>query len=156
MRRILLVLLLVAAAFQGYAQRYFFENIAVRDGLPASKVYAVLQDSTGLLWIGTEAGLASYDGNKVRTFGANDRLAPNGARSLFLDKDLRLWVGHLGGGVSLKEGNRFRTLQLGAEPPSRDITGIAQDSKGDVWIATFGEGAYRISQMAKDGTQEAD
>ncbi|MEO7079985.1 MAG: two-component regulator propeller domain-containing protein [Flavobacteriales bacterium] len=155
-RRFLLLLLLFIVAFQGQAQRYFFENVAVRDGLPASKVYALLQDSTGLLWVGTEAGLASYDGNRVRAYGTNDHLAPNGARSLFLDKNLRLWVGHLGGGISLKEGNRFRTLHIGKAPPTRDITGIAQDGKGDIWIATFGEGAYRISEVGKDGPVEAE
>ncbi len=155
MGRFLLLVLLVVTALNGQAQRYFFENVAVRDGMPASKVYALLQDSTGLLWIGTEAGLASYDGNKVKAFGASAHLAPNGARSLFLDKDLRLWVGHLGGGVSLKEGNRFRTLQLGASPPSRDITAIAQDVKGDIWVATFGEGAYRIHEVPKEGPVEA-
>lgn len=153
--RFLLISLLVAAATTSQAQRYFFENVAVRDGLPASKVYALLQDSTGLLWIGTEAGLANYDGNRVRAFGASDLLAPNGARSLFLDKEERLWVGHLGGGVSLREGNRFRALQLGTTPPAKDITGIAQDVRGDIWVSSFGDGAYRISNVPDEGPVEA-
>lgn len=156
MYRSILSALLLLAALNGHAQRYFFENVAVRDGLPASKVYAILQDSTGLLWIGTEAGLASYDGNKVKPYGAGENLAPSGARSIFQDKDQRLWVGHLGGGISLREGNRFRTLTLEGAPPTKDITGIAQDGTGAIWIATFGDGAYRIGEVPKEGPVKAD
>ncbi|QQS73340.1 MAG: hypothetical protein IPP95_03685 [Flavobacteriales bacterium] len=156
MYRSILSALLLLSVLQGQAQRYFFENVAVRDGLPASKVYALLQDSTGLLWIGTEAGLASYDGNKVKAFGAGEDLAPSGARSIFLDKDLRLWVGHLGGGISLREGNRFRSLQLEGTPPTKDITDIAQDEKGAIWVATFGDGAYRIGDVPDKGPVKTD
>lgn len=156
MYRRLLPALLLTVALNSQAQRYFFENVAVRDGLPASKVYALLQDSTGLVWIGTEAGLASYDGNKVKTYGASNGLAPSGARSIFQDKELRLWTGHLGGGISLGEGNGFRELKLGGTPPTKDVTGIAQDAKGAIWIATFGDGAYRILEVPKEGALKAD
>src|SRR5262245_52662181 len=86
------------------AQRYYFENVAVANGLPATKVYAVLQDSTGLVWLGTESGLASFDGTNVVTFGSNEGMAQGGVRSLFLDKSRRLWCGHLGGGISVSVG----------------------------------------------------
>ena len=54
------------------AQRYYFENISVAQGLPATKVYCALQDSTGLVWLGTESGLASFDGTNVIAFGPNE------------------------------------------------------------------------------------
>jgi ligand-binding sensor domain-containing protein/class 3 adenylate cyclase len=154
-----ILLLLVAGLLQSLtcrAQHFFFENIAVRDGLPASKVYAVLQDSTGLIWVGTEAGLASYDGLSVKTYSVADDLAPSGARSLFLDRDQRLWVGHLGGGISLREGNRFHVVKFGKDQPSRDISGIAQDASGAIWIATFGNGAYRIGKVGGDDLVKAE
>jgi ligand-binding sensor domain-containing protein/class 3 adenylate cyclase len=152
----LLVVLLCSLPFSSRAQRYFFENIAVRDGLPASKVYALLQDSTGLVWIGTESGLASYDGLKVRTYGAGDHLASNGARSIFQDDHQRLWVGHLGGGISLRDENGFRAVQLDGLRSEHDITAIAQDSKGAIWLATFGDGAYRITDVPKEGPVKAE
>ncbi|HRO39794.1 MAG TPA: two-component regulator propeller domain-containing protein [Flavobacteriales bacterium] len=146
---------LALTAFQSQAQRYFFENIAVRDGLPASKVYALLQDSTGMLWAGTEAGLASYDGIRVRSFGTMDQLAPNGVRSLCIDNQMRLWTGHLGGGVSLREEGHFRALKFANNPPTHDVTGIAQDPAGQIWVATFGDGAYRISGTPAGGPVDA-
>ena len=148
--------MLLLAPTTSHAQRYFFENVAVRDGLPASKVYALLQDSTGLLWIGTESGLASYDGLKVKAYGTGDHLAPNGARSIFQDSRQRLWVGHLGGGISLRDGNGFRAVQLDGIKSEHDITAIAQDSQGAIWLATFGDGAYRISDIPEDGPVKAE
>lgn len=155
LQRLIPIAVCASLALPAGAQRYFFENVAVRDGLPASKVYALLQDSTGMLWAGTEAGLASYDGNKVRNFGTADQLAPNGVRTIFLDRSLRLWTGHLGGGISLAEGGRFRPLKLADAQPAKDITAIAQDSQGQVWVATFGDGAYRFADVPKDGTVHA-
>jgi signal transduction histidine kinase len=38
-----------------------------RDGLPSDNVYCVLEDSSGVLWIGTAAGLAFRTGNRIRT-----------------------------------------------------------------------------------------
>lgn len=144
-------IILSAAASTVHAQRYFFENVGVRNGLPASKVYALLQDSSGLIWVGTETGLASYDGNLVKIYGAGNNVAPNGSRSLFLDSRQRLWSGHLGGGISLKDGHQFRRLTLAGTPPSQDVTAIAEERGGAIWLATFGDGAFRITDVPAEG-----
>ena len=54
---LLLFLVLIFARTQ--AQNFYFENISIEQGLPTSKVYCVVQDAHGLVWMGTEAGLAS-------------------------------------------------------------------------------------------------
>ena len=155
-RRSLIALACSLSVASASAQRYFFENIGVPEGLPASKVYALLQDSTGLVWLGTEAGLASYDGNSVRTFGGAQHMARSGVRSLFLDDKQRLWAGHLGGGLSLGERSVFRKLDVPGAPLTRDITGIAEDGKGAIWVTTFGDGALRITDVPDNGPVKAD
>ncbi|HRH37106.1 MAG TPA: two-component regulator propeller domain-containing protein, partial [Flavobacteriales bacterium] len=66
--RSLFTILLGVVVFSANAQRYYFENVSVGTGLPDSKVYAVLQDSSGLVWLGTESGLSNYDGKRVVSF----------------------------------------------------------------------------------------
>ncbi|MCB0814333.1 MAG: hypothetical protein KDB87_14385, partial [Flavobacteriales bacterium] len=110
---------------------------------PASKVYAVLQDGYGTVWIGTEAGLAAYDGRQVRSIGTQDGAAPGGARSLLLDRQGRLWVGHLDGGITVHDGDRFQAYTVGEGMPSA-VTGLAEDVNGTIWLATAGSGAWRI------------
>lgn len=51
-----------------FAQQYNFRHYSVSNGLPASRVSAVYQDLTGYMWIGTEGGLARYDGKEFEFF----------------------------------------------------------------------------------------
>ncbi|MEO8069082.1 MAG: two-component regulator propeller domain-containing protein [Flavobacteriales bacterium] len=150
MRNWLLPVLLLAS-LQVTAQNFYFENISIEQGLPASKVYCVVQDARGLVWMGTEAGLANYDGNTVVALGENAGTAANGARSLLLDKDGRLWAGHIQGGISLMENGAFRKLSIAGTALTSDVTGIAQDADGAVWIATYGQGLFKVVSMAGDG-----
>jgi ligand-binding sensor domain-containing protein/class 3 adenylate cyclase len=136
------------------AQRFYFERLDVQNGLPTSNVYAVLQDSTGLVWLGTEDGLVSFDGRDrvgLQTFGPDEGLAPKGARQLMLDREGRLWVGHSGGGLSLRMGQRFIALRLGEGAITADITGLEQDADGTYWITTMGQGVLHVSAVATDG-----
>ena len=156
MLRPVLLLLIVAVCVPAKAQRFYFENIGVQEGLPASKVYAVQQDSSGLVWVGTEAGLGSYDGNAIVPYGTDKGVAPSGARTLFLDPEQRLWVGHLGGGISLRTNGSFRTVEIAGTELTSDITGIAQDASGAIWVTTFGQGAWRIAAVPDAGPVKAD
>lgn len=45
-----------------------FRHLTVEQGLSVSIVRAVLQDSKGFLWIGTQDGLNMYDGFRVTVF----------------------------------------------------------------------------------------
>ena len=45
-----------------------FRNLTVNDGLAHTDANCITQDSTGMIWIGTFAGLQSYDGYTFRTF----------------------------------------------------------------------------------------
>jgi len=147
---------IMLVALPTIGQRYFFENISVQQGLPASKVYTALQDGGGTIWLGTEAGLASYDGITITSHGTDRGTAPNGARSLFLDRDSVLWVGHLGGGLSVSDGTGFRAVTIEGMTLTSDITGITQDAEGALWLTTFGQGVFRIKAPHAEGALQAD
>lgn len=148
------LVLVFAAVLAGHssAQRFFFENKGVQDGLPASKVYAALQSDFGIVWVGTEAGLASYDGNVVVNHGTEEGVARSGARSLMLDKDGRLWAGHLDGGITVLEDNHFRAYQVAGGMVSA-ITAIMQDAQGAIWLITAGDGAMRLDALPTEGSE---
>ncbi|MEZ4806205.1 MAG: two-component regulator propeller domain-containing protein [Flavobacteriales bacterium] len=150
-----ILLATVLLALHGYGQRFFFENLGVQQGLPASKVYAMIEDEAGKIWIGDEAGISRFDGITVRAFGTKDGVAPNGARALHIDGSGRLWAGHLGGGITLLDGaGSLRTVRPGNACTS-DITGITEDARGTIWLSTFGQGAIRIADVDAQGRAEA-
>src|SRR4029077_12726436 len=58
---------------------YVRKNFTIEDGLPDSHVNAIVQSQNGYLWVGTDGGLARFDGQHfplVRFRGENSRELP--------------------------------------------------------------------------------
>ncbi|NUM69046.1 hypothetical protein HUU39_27905, partial [candidate division KSB1 bacterium] len=62
-----LFLLFVLAA-ESAAQVLPFEHYTTKDGLPSNWITAMEQDSGGYLWIGSNEGLAVFDGVQFRSY----------------------------------------------------------------------------------------
>ena len=64
---------------------------------PHRSVFALHQDSDGFLWIGTQDGLARYDGYEMRVFrhhpGDRRSLSNSSVRTILEDRRGRLWIG---------------------------------------------------------------
>lgn len=107
------------------------------DGLPQDTVNALVQTRDGFLWVGTNAGLARFDGMQFRTFGLQDGLRSVVVMALAEDRDGVLWVGTSGGGVSRWENGRFTSF--GREegfPTASDVLMLAPDGDGSLWVGT--------------------
>ena len=114
-------------------------------GLPQNSVDAIVQTRDGYLWMGTEEGLARFDG--VR-FVVSDRQTAPALRSafvtgLFEDRDGTLWIGTYGGGLARLRNGRidaFRPDILGSDR----IREIRAAKNGSLFVATAGGGLLRI------------
>jgi diguanylate cyclase (GGDEF)-like protein len=64
-------------------------------GLPQRSVTAIAQGPQGYLWVGTQHGLARFDGIRFRTYTtqAEPALTSNEIGTLYQDSSERLWVG---------------------------------------------------------------
>ncbi|WP_369015121.1 two-component regulator propeller domain-containing protein, partial [Klebsiella pneumoniae] len=51
--------------------------ITANEGLSNNTVWAVLQDKSGFIWIGTVDGLDRYDGNEIRHFAPDSLIGEN-------------------------------------------------------------------------------
>jgi ligand-binding sensor domain-containing protein/serine phosphatase RsbU (regulator of sigma subunit) len=127
-----------------FAQTYFFEKYNVEEGLSSSKVYTILQDSKDHVWLGTESGVSRFDGTKFTNFNPSYGLAPGGVCSMCQDSTGRIWFGHLNGGLSCFDGEKFSRVKFDSIKVSSDITSIKQ-TNGYLWITTSGDGAIRIT-----------
>ena len=63
----------------------------VSNGLPSAETYDVFQDSKGYIWIGTDKGVAKYDGTQFQTYTTNDGLTDNTVFRFFEDDLNRVW-----------------------------------------------------------------
>lgn len=69
----------------------------VADGLVANGVLALIQDSRGTLWMGTEGGVSRFDGETWRSYQTSDGLVENFVISLYEDAAGQVWIGTLNG-----------------------------------------------------------
>jgi signal transduction histidine kinase/ligand-binding sensor domain-containing protein/CheY-like chemotaxis protein/HPt (histidine-containing phosphotransfer) domain-containing protein len=102
-------------------------------GLPADTVTAVAQAADGYLWIGTEAGLARFDGLRFTIFRSTNTpaLASHSIRALLASRDGRLWIGTDAGMVRSRNGT-FEAAGLSG----RQVHALCEDADGVLWAAT--------------------
>lgn len=153
------VLTLTAPAWAGAPRSLHFQHIGLEEGLPQESVLAILQDRTGFMWFGTQAGLARFDGYRHRVFrnDPNDptSLPDNYVQAAFEDGKGRLWFGTRGGLVRFDAARQNfvrQALPGSAQQGTRNsaVTAIIGDGKAGLWIATV-EGLVHLD--AAGGTR---
>ena len=74
-----------------------FVPLTVAEGLPSSVVYKTVQDHDGFVWIGTQDGLARYDGVGFRVYRHDPAdpasLMSNDVSAILIDRAGTLWCG---------------------------------------------------------------
>jgi len=127
-----------------------FSRISINEGLSQSTVRAILQDSEGYMWFGTQDGLNKYDGYDF-TIYKNDldnpnTLSNNEITSIVEDNNGNLWIGTNGGGLNkfnktTKTFKHFKTNSNQLNKLSNDfVFSLLLDSKGFLWVGTVGGG----------------
>lgn len=132
---------------QSKAQTYYFENYSVKDGLAQSKVYCILQDTQGYVWLGTENGVSKFDGANFINYTSKNGLAIKGVRSIFQAKNGTIWFGHNDGGLSIYNGQKFSIFKTDTIKLKYDITDIIEDNQQNIWISTVGDGVIKITNI---------
>jgi signal transduction histidine kinase/ligand-binding sensor domain-containing protein/DNA-binding response OmpR family regulator len=117
--------------------QYQIENWQVQDGMPQSSAQAIARTPDGYLWIGTQEGLARFDGVRFTVFvpGKDVDIPTKFISALFVDAGGRLWVGTRSGIAVLEQG-QFRSFGKFASLAHAYIRVIAQDRAGHIWVGT--------------------
>ncbi len=106
-------------------------------------INAILQDHQCMIWLGTENGLARYDGNGWYPISLDISDSVITVTSLFEDKSGRIWVGTARGMIYYLDMSRnVHAFEVDEGHPVKAIRSILQDKQGRIWFATYGEGVY--------------
>ena len=81
-------------------------SVSLFHGLPSDKVRAIVQDAEGVMWFGTDNGLARYDGRRVQAVGVNIPKAEK-IFALKITPDKILWIGTDQGAARIEDGIVF-------------------------------------------------
>ncbi len=118
--------------------QYRHEVWKTREGLPQSSAESLVQTRDGYLWIGTQEGLARFDGARFVVFdrASTPELRHNRILALLEDRRGRLWLGTEGGGLTIRNEERFRTFGRTDGLPSDIVRALAEDGEGRLWVGT--------------------
>ena len=135
---LLLILSLICMAIEG--QNFPYRHLPPITIAPTEEASCMFFDKEGMMWVGTNAGVKSYDGYHVRTYKTNayqPGILPNNTiRSIAEDHEDNLWLGTRNGLVRMnKRTGEFKTFFL-PEASQRIIYTLFVSKDGTLWIGT--------------------
>src|SRR5262249_6782880 len=102
-------------------------------GLPQNTVNAIVQTRDGYLWLGTQGGLARFDGVRFTAFGLTHGLPSVQLRALCEDAEGNLWIGTTGGGVCRMRSGQFEAFTPEQGLADINVTAMAPGDTGQMW-----------------------
>ena len=90
------------------AQNYPSRHFTMREGLPSNAIRCIYKDTRGLLWIGTDAGLCTFDGRSFRIFKSSEGMTASQVWAIAEDDHGNMWFGSHGEGLYKYDGRYFK------------------------------------------------
>lgn len=125
-------------------------------GLPQDTIRALAQTPDGYLWLGTDEGLARFDGYDFAVFDrASGSLPDNSVIALSAGGGGALWIGTQGGLTRYRDG-RFVTFTRKDGLPDDAVIAICADPSGAIWavagaaLVRFENGKFTTFHPGKD------
>ena len=124
--------------------QYVSDNWQIPEGLPQTSAQAVTRTPDGYLWIGTQEGLARFDGARFVVFDAsNDAGIPNKHISvLYVDRAGRMWIGTRAG-MAVLENGKIGVFQKIPALIHASIRALLEGRSGQLWVGTD-DGLFEI------------
>lgn len=119
-------------------------------GLPENSVTAIAQTADGYLWLGTESGLARFDGLRFTVYDKSSApgLTGNFITCLLVDDEGTLWIGTHDAGLTRFRNGNFAPFWSEGALGSESILSLYEDAERHIWVGTDGGGLSRIQSGA--------
>lgn len=130
-----------------------------------NQIETIVEDRNGHIWIGTRNGGVAIFQPSTDSFiypfsnkHPEQRLSSNSIRKIFEDSEGNLWIGHWNGAIDVLSENpdaaNFR-LVYSKKLTDSPITEIVESKDKSIWIATQGNGLYRLKHNSTGFNQIA-
>jgi len=142
--RSLLAILFIACGGNAFAldpslrlSQYVLDNWQIPEGLPQSSAQTIARTPDGYLWVGTQEGLARFDGERFTVFNSENEagLRDKQISVLSVDRTGRLWIGTRAG-VSVLENGHFTPYNNSAGLAHAFVHAIVEGKSGRMWVGT--------------------
>ncbi len=115
--------------------RHFQHDPAQPGGLPSNTIFSSLVDAQGRLWVGTEAGVARWNGHVFEAVAPRELKAVSVLR-LSRDVDGAIWIGTQNDGLYRIDAQDRVTRPAWADSAGLRSALVLPDSRGGYWAGT--------------------
>ena len=125
--------------------QYIRNEWGSEQGFPGGPVYAIAQTTDGYLWIGTEKGLARFDGVTFRAFhpAASEQPVNRTVFGLTADVDGNLWIRLAGPTLVRYRNGEFAAVTSDPVLPDALVTAMVRGHDGRLLLSSLGSGIIR-------------
>ncbi len=120
-------------------------HITVDEGLAASEVYHVFQDSRGYIWFGTNNGVSRFNGYEFENFDLVSGLPDNTVFEIYEDYKHRIWFIPFSGSLSYYENGEIKSYRYNSK-----IVEHLPNSRGPSKLSFFVDSLDNVSFGLKD------
>jgi len=114
-----------------------FERYGIEDGLSDKNLFSFFEDREKNLWFGTSlGGLNRLSHRAISVLTMKDGLAGNGVYPIYEARDGAIWVGARG--ITRIKDDEFTRFTFEKDGVFADVTAIAEDREGRLWLGTSG------------------
>ncbi|MFH1842380.1 MAG: two-component regulator propeller domain-containing protein [bacterium] len=114
--------------------------------LAVSTVYAMLLDSQGRQWFGSDAGLFRLADGKWSQLTVADGLPSDQIRCLREDQNGSIWIGTYGGGFCRWHGGTMSIFGVAEGLTHNVVLAIHEDLEGSIWVGTYAGGLNALME----------
>ncbi len=125
-----------------------FTSFTKKEGMPSNIIWTIFEDPTHTMWIGTDKGLVKMSGTdkfSFKYFTEREGINDNEIYSLAMDNTGTMWVGTVNGVNKIVNG-KVEKKKSSIIAKGLIISQVYEDSRHRIWIATSGEGLFRIDK----------
>jgi len=158
-KQILLIVIALLIAFVSQVNAQTFTNYtAANSDLPSDYICGgVAVDNNNNVWVGTDAGVAKFDGSSTWTiYTTTDGLPSDIISCVGVDANNNVWIGTEGDGVAKFNGSTWTKYTFADGLCDNGIYYIAGAPNGDVWFASSNAGVSKLSGTTWTTYTEAD
>ncbi len=113
-----------------------FKHYDVSRGLPTNEVYEIKQDKKGFLWVGCDAGLVRYDGNRFVLY-KNKKNRGSAITCIREDSKGRIWCTNFSGQIFYAQGDSMYLFEPWEKNYKTNFAEIAIDKNDFLYVSNF-------------------
>lgn len=107
----------------------------VQDGLPDAKINTLLPLPNGHLWVGTDNGIAEWNGKEITQASIPKEVQTTRTLALLRDRDENIWASTDRQGVVRIDKTGIVSVPEKTDKPPETVTAMFEDREGSIWFA---------------------